>query len=116
MFTKINLSQVSLSVNVVVLSAVIPGIIFDAKWATAAYGPPSPARGILTAVYTAIMFGSAGLLIHPSQPQIEGLLMAQILYKFLAPFTVKSINNPVVISNLVIAAFHCVTLANRVEV
>jgi hypothetical protein len=39
-----------------------------------------------------------------------GLLLVQVIYKFTTPFTVGSFTNPVVLSNLVIATLHLVTL------
>jgi hypothetical protein len=36
--------------------------------------------------------------------------LMQIVYKLLSPFSVKTFKNPVVISNLLIAIFHSVTI------
>ncbi len=36
--------------------------------------------------------------------------MVQVIYKLLTPLTVGTIKNPVVISNILIAAFHSITL------
>jgi hypothetical protein len=41
---------------------------------------------------------------------VAPLLLVQVLYKLTTPFTVGSFANPVVISNLVIAALHLTTL------
>ena len=41
---------------------------------------------------------------------VAALLAVQIIYKLTTPFTVQSLSNPVVLSNLAIAAFHAVTL------
>jgi len=38
------------------------------------------------------------------------LLLVQVIYKITTPLTVGSFENPVVISNLVVAAMHAVTL------
>jgi len=38
------------------------------------------------------------------------LLLVQILYKVTTPFTVGGFTNPVVISNLFVAALHLITL------
>jgi len=45
----------SLLLNIAVLLPVTGSIIGNAGWVEAAYGPPSPARGILLAVYLAIL-------------------------------------------------------------
>jgi hypothetical protein len=43
---------------------------------------------------------------------VAALLAVQVIYKLTTPFTVGSFRNPVVISNLVIATLHAVTLAS----
>jgi len=100
----------SLMLNVVVLAPVTFGIVLKADWVIDAYGPESAARGILLAIYLAILIGSVGLLIKPVPAMVAALLSVQIIYKVITPFTVGSLENPVVVSNLGIAAFHCVTL------
>ena len=49
---------ISLSLNILVLTPVVTGLIGDAGWARAAFGLRSPARGILTSVYLAILSAS----------------------------------------------------------
>jgi hypothetical protein len=73
-------------------------------------GEFNPARGILLAMYISILIGSIFLLIAPDKKFIIALLSIQILYKFLTPFTVKTIKHPFVISNILIALFHVLTL------
>jgi hypothetical protein len=97
---------VSLLLNVAVLIPVCLGLARGARWADEAWGPPSPARGILLSIYAAILILSV-LLLLLGQP----LLAVQILYKLMAPFIVRDWRNPVILSNLAIAAVHCVTLA-----
>jgi len=101
----------SLLLNIAVLVPVTGGIMANAGWVEAAYGPPSPARGILLAVYLAILAGSAALLWKPVPAMVAALLLVQIAYKLMTPFTVGTLANPVVVSNLAIAAFHAVTVA-----
>jgi hypothetical protein len=100
----------SLGLNIFVLVPVCLGLLNKADWTLAAYGPDSAARGILLSVYLAILVTSAGLLLKPVPAMVAALLLVQIIYKFSTPFTVGSFTNPVVISNLGIAAFHSVTL------
>ena len=101
----------SLLINVVVLIPVSAGLLVDAAWAAAAYGDPSPARGILLSIYAAILAVSAWLLIERNAVLVAPLLLVQVVYKLTTPITVGSLTNPVVISNLLVAAVHLVTLA-----
>ncbi len=104
------LIKLSLTLNIVVLVPVCAGLLRGADWTLAAYGPPSPARGILLSIYLAILLVSVGLLLKPVPAMVAALLIVQIAYKVTTPFTVGTLANPVVISNLAIAAFHAVTL------
>ncbi len=81
-----------------------------AEWVRESYGPDSPGRRILLAVYLSIGLVSAGLLVWRQPTGIAALLAVQIVYKLLTPLTVGTLQNPVVISNLLIAAFHAATL------
>jgi hypothetical protein len=73
-------------------------------------GEFNPARGILLAMYTSILIASVYLLFAPDKKYIIALLSIQIVYKFLTPFTVKTIKHPFVISNILIALFHVLTI------
>ncbi len=100
----------SLGLNIFVLVPVCLGLLNKANWTVAAYGPDAPARGILLSVYLAILICSLGLLAKPVPAMVTALLLVQIIYKFTTPFTVGSFTHPVVMSNIAIAAFHCLTL------
>ena len=104
----------SLLLNIAVLIPVCWGIWTAADWAEAAYGPASDARGILLAVYLAILALSALLLVVflvVGDPRlVAALLMVQVLYKLLTPVTVGHWGHPVVSANLAIAGVHMVTL------
>ena len=100
----------SLALNILVLVPVTYGMATDAPGMQQAYGAASPARGILLALYLAILAASVVLLFKPIVPAVAALLAVQIAYKVMTPFTVGSWENPVVLSNLGIAAFHAVTL------
>ena len=69
-------------------------------------GEFNPARGILLAIYMTILIASIGLLIFPDTKFSIALLLMQIVYKLLTPFTVKTLKNPFVISNILIAVVH----------
>ena len=49
-------------------------------------------------------------MAKPIPMMVAALLMVQIIYKLITPFAVGNLSNPVVVSNLAIAAFHSVTL------
>jgi hypothetical protein len=100
----------SLLLNLAVLIPVCAGLMTNAGWARAAYGWAVPARGILLSVYLSIAAGSMLLLASGNPGQAAFLLLMQILYKLTTPATVGTFRNPVVISNLLIAAFHAATL------
>ena len=100
----------SLLTNVAVLIPVCAGLLADASWAADVYGGATAARGILLSVYGAILVVSMGLLFNREPMMVAPLLLVQVLYKFTTPFTVGSFANPVVISNIAIAALHLTTL------
>lgn len=100
----------SLLLNIAVLTPVCAGLIMNAKWTEAAFGVATPARGILLSIYLAIGLVSAAFLAVPEPAFVGALLLVQILYKVTTPITVGTLRNPVVLSNLGIAAFHAVTL------
>jgi hypothetical protein len=101
----------SLVLNIAVLAPVCAGLITDASWARASYGEPTAARGILLSVYLTIGLASALLLFVREPKLVAALLLVQVVYKLTTPLTVGTFANPVVVSNLGIAAFHAVTLA-----
>jgi hypothetical protein len=101
---------ISLIINVVVLIPVCIGLVSDASWVEYGYGPASPARGILLSIYGSILLVSLGLLINPLPMLVAPLLLVQVLYKLSTPFTVGDLTNPVVISNILVALVHLVTL------
>ena len=105
----------SLLLNIAVLIPVCGGLLLDtfgsgAEWVRECYGADSPGRRILLAVYLSIGLVSAGLLVWRQPTAVAALLTVQIVYKVLTPLTVGTLHNPVVISNLLIAAFHAVTV------
>ena len=82
------LISISLVLNVIVLVPVVFGLLTSASWVSASYGLPSPAQGILVAVYGAILLVSVGLLTHPVPAMVATLLALQTLYKLSTPVTV----------------------------
>jgi hypothetical protein len=100
----------SLALNLVVLFPVCAGLVMRGPRMTSVFGEWTPARGILLSVYLAIAVASAALLAWPDPRMAAVLLGLQVVYKVTTPLTVGTVRNPVVISNLVIAATHLVTL------
>ena len=101
---------ISLVLNIAVLVPVCYGLISDAEWASESYGKATAARGILLSVYIAIALTSLALLARTEPKMVAALLLVQIVYKVITPFAVGTVANPVVVSNLLIAAIHSVTL------
>jgi hypothetical protein len=93
-------------INVVVAGAVGTLLSLNHPRTTAVYGERTPARAILSSIYLAIAVLSLAALFLPTEQQLLlalGLFPMQILYKLTTPFTVKSLQHPVVLSNLLIA-------------
>ena len=102
--------KLSLLLNIIVLIPVCLGIFTNANWTVVSYGNNTPARSILLSVYLSILLFSIILLIKPDPKIIAALLCVQIIYKFITPFTVGTLSNSVVVSNIFIAIFHCFTV------
>jgi hypothetical protein len=113
--TTMTLLRLSLLLNVFVLVPVLLGLATRATWAETVYGPASPARGILVAVYAAILLLSLAGLLRPRTEAVATLLLMQVLYKVLTAWTVgtvRTVRHPVVASNLGIAFVHVITLVS----
>jgi hypothetical protein len=100
----------SLILNIAVLVPICYGIASGANWAERGYGVFSSAQGILLSIYIAICIASIALLFIDDPRYVSSLLFVQVVYKITTPFTVGTLGNPVVISNLLIAVVHSVTL------
>lgn len=109
---------ISLAINILVLVPVCAGLLGNMSWTQSAYGAPSAARGILLSIYLAILVVSILLAlllaISPSSQWTDmaiALFAVQVAYKVTTPFTVGTLRNPVVISNVLIAAVHAATIS-----
>ncbi|MEM6515963.1 MAG: hypothetical protein AAF688_07250 [Bacteroidota bacterium] len=100
----------SLMLNIIILAFVCLGLITDSKRVQKTAGIFTPARGVLLAIYLTIALASLALLFIPNNNFIFSLLILQIVYKIMTPFTVRTLKNPIVISNLFIAVFHFITV------
>lgn len=102
--------QAALVINILVLIPVCIGLLKGSRWTLDGYGPDSPARRILLAIYLSILIFTAVCLRWPHHNNIIVLLVIQIVYKLLSAITVRNLRNPVVISNLLIALFHSLAI------
>jgi len=102
---------VSLGTNILVLIPVCTTLVLAGPHVAEVFGMASPARGILLSIYLAILAVSVWLLFDRRPMLVAPLLLVQVIYKFTTPVTVGKVAHPVVISNLLIAAVHAITLA-----
>jgi hypothetical protein len=100
----------SLILNILVLIPICYLMLTNNYRIVLTLGEFNPARGILLAMYVTILLGSIYLLISPNNQFAIALLLMQIVYKFLTPLTVKTLKHPFVISNILIALVHIVTV------
>jgi hypothetical protein len=100
----------SLLVNIVVLTPIVILMAIRSRFVDVAWGVSTDARGILFAIYLAILIASIVLVVAPIPAFVAALLSVQVIYKVITPFTVGRITNPVVISNLIISILHVFTL------
>lgn len=119
---------VSLLLNIIVLVPVVSVLIVSTRRDLDTrehfpWGARTPARDILIAIYLAILTASIALLavVATAGPSVAveaaavSLFAVQIVYKVLTAVTVRdALRNPVVLSNLGIAAVHAVTVATLV--
>ncbi len=104
------LITISLAVNIVVLIPIVILMLIKSPLVDHAWGTFTAARGILLSMYGTILVMSCALIVMPIPAFVAALLLVQVIYKITTPFTVGSITNPIVISNLLVAAFHGATL------
>lgn len=102
----------SLTVNVLVLTPILILMGRNSPRVVWAWGDFTPARGILMSVYFAIFVASVLLLTKPVPAFVFVVLLMQVVYKVTTPFTVRSMKNPIVLSNLAISLLHVATLVS----
>lgn len=108
--TVLRMVRLSLGLNIAVLIPVCTVLILNLTPFVDVWGPATPARGILLSMYVSILVLSIGLWMQRNPMLVAPLLAMQVCYKVMTPITVGTIANPVVISNLVIAIVHGITL------
>jgi len=101
---------ISLFANIFILIPVCFFLLRDDNFMLDVFGPKTVARQILLSVYISILFLSILLLFFQDEKMVLTLLIMQVVYKLLTPFYVKSIKNPVVITNLVVTLVHLITI------
>lgn len=102
--------RVSLGLNILVLTPIVLGMVIGSPIIDRAWEEFTASRGILTSIYFALLVLSTILIIKTIPVFVVPLLATQVIYKVTTPFTVGTLLNPVVISNLAIALLHLVTL------
>ena len=102
--------RVSLGLNILVLTPIVIGMFIGSPIIDRAWDEFTASRGILASIYFALLVLSTFLIIKTIPVFVAPLLATQVIYKITTPFTVGTVLNPVVISNLGIAALHLVTL------
>jgi hypothetical protein len=100
----------SLFLNIAVLIPVCFVIISGQSFVSNSWGSEQPSLYILVSIYLTILFASIYLLIKPNLYLIFSLLMMQVIYKLLTPVFVGTLENPVVLLNIVISAVHMISL------
>lgn len=106
------LIYISLLVNVVVLTPILIFMSVNSPRVVWAWGDFTPARGILMSIYFAIFVASVLLVIKPVPAFVFVVLLMQVIYKVTTPITVRSLKNPIVLSNLAISVLHVATLVS----
>jgi hypothetical protein len=106
----------SLGLNILVLIPIVVLMALKSPIVDEAWGEFTAARGILMSIYMSILVVSVFLVFTPAPSFVAALLIVQVIYKLTTPFTVGTLANPIVISNLAISALHIATLATIVAV
>lgn len=102
--------RISLGLNILVLTPIVFGMAIGSPIIDRAWDEFTASRGILSSIYFALLVLSIILIVKTVPVFVVPLLATQVIYKITTPFTVGTLLNPVVISNLGIAALHVVTL------
>ena len=102
--------RISLGVIILVLTPIVFGMALGSPIIDRAWDEFTASRGILASIYFALLVLSTFLIIKTIPVFVVPLLATQVIYKITTPFTVGTLLNPVVISNLGIAVLHLVTL------
>lgn len=102
--------RISLGLNILVLIPIVVALANGSPRVDKVYGEATAGRGILVSIYLALLVLSVALIFKMIPVLVVPLLAIQVLYKVTTPLTVGTLLNPVVLSNLGIAALHLVTL------
>lgn len=102
--------RISLGLNILVLIPIVAALAIGSSRVDKVYGEATAGRGILVSIYLALLVLSVALMFRMIPVLVVPLLAIQVLYKVTTPLTVGTLLNPVVVSNLGIAALHLVTL------
>ena len=88
---------ISCILNVMLFSFICVGFYKNARWVRGMFGPPSPARSALSAVYAAALIFSLFLMIG-------------VFPTFAVPITYRTVRHPVVVTYLLLGMVHSMTI------
>ena len=101
---------ISCILNVMLFSFICVGFYKNARWVRGMFGPPSPARSALSAVYAAALIFSLFLMIGVFPTFAVPLLMSQVVTIIAVPITYRTVRHPVVVTYLLLGMVHSMTI------
>lgn len=101
---------ISCTLNVALFSFICFGFHRNTRWVRGMFGPPSPARSALFAVYLAALVFSVILFAGVFPTFAVPLLLFHVATIIAVPFTYQNIRHPVVVTYLLLAVVHSITI------
>lgn len=101
---------VSCILNVALFAFICFGFYKNTRWVRGLFGPPSPARSALSAIYAAALLFSLVLLTGMFPTFAVPLLLFQVATILAVPVTYRTVRHPVVVTYLFLAIIHTITI------
>lgn len=101
---------VSCAFNVLLFLLICIGMQVNAGWIRVSFGQPSLARSALFSMYAVGLIFSILMLLRFFPTFAVPLLIFNISFAIVVPFTYWNIRHPIIVTHLVLAAVHCVTV------
>ena len=98
------------ALNVALFSVMCIGFYSNARWVRAVFGPPSPSRSTLFAIYVAALFFSLIVLTGAFPSFAVPLLLFQVSSVIAMPFTLQKVRHPIVATYLLISIVHSISI------
>ncbi len=86
------------------------GFYANTRWVRAIFGPPSPSRSTLFAIYVAALFFSLILLTGTFRSFALPLLLFQVSSVIAMPFTLQKVRHPIVVTYLLVSIVHSISI------